>query len=77
MLKVSEWEGWVESIDAFRSDALVRLEGGELKEPLKKGDRIRITVERIPRDYPGQEYWHKHNRNIGRAEDNWEKEHGL
>lgn len=71
-MKVAEWDGWCESINEFRDDALIRLESGVLKEQLKKGDRVHVIVEVIPHDYPGQEYWHTHNPNIRRAEENWE-----
>lgn len=27
--------------------------------------------------YPGQSYWHEHNANIRRAEENWMQDHGF
>lgn len=72
-MKVAEWEGTVESfLDA--ENPLIRIEG-PIEPIVKTGDRVRVTVERIMNDYPGQEYWHKHNPNIARAEENWEKSH--
>jgi hypothetical protein len=69
---VSEWEGHIEDIlSPYGNDVLVRLEG-PFSLPMSKGDKIRISVEKIMNDYPGQAYFHAHNANIKATEDRWE-----
>jgi len=69
-MKVAEWEGTVEAfIDA--ENPLIRVEG-PIHPCVKTGDRVRITVELLMNDYPGQAYFHATNPNIRRAEENWE-----
>jgi hypothetical protein len=72
-VKVAEWEGTVEAfLDA--ENPLIRIEG-PIDKIVEKGDRVRVTVERIMNDYPGQAFFHAHNANIRRAEENWERSH--
>jgi hypothetical protein len=73
-MKVGEWEGTVEEMKPFDEGALVWLEG-PFKPQLKKGDRIRVEVEWLMNDYPGQGYFHRHNANIKAAEERWERAH--